>query len=493
MKKFLLSILAVVAAGCGYYSAAAETTISFGTDNTDLGGTTTVGDITSTTLKSGNVSISFAKGNSNNAPAYNKAGEIRLYGGKNASTLDGNTMTVSSTNDITSIYLAKGSSCTWGTLTADCGKIAIDTDHNATWTGNAKSVTFTVSRNSSATGTSTQWRLKSAKITEAEKTDSTKCATPTFNPAAGAVDAGTVVTISCTTDSATLVYTVNGGDIITADGNTATVTINDSTTIEAYATKAGLEDSQVATATYTVIKYINATSIADAYTKMGVADLASNASTEEFKVAFEPVVTYANGANIYIYDGESYSLIFKYDTNINAGDKIAAGWKATVKNYANLYEFIPDASAELTTNGTAAIPAADTIAASDLIAANQAKLVVLKDVVIAEATPGATASGSARGYTATVNGETINLFNNFKNESMVADTYDITGIIGVFNSTVQLQPISFVKSNSGVSEIVASENAPAEYFNLQGIRVDNPEGGVFIRRQGNTATKVLVK
>lgn len=492
MKKFLLSILAVVAAGCGYYSAAAETTISFGTDNTDLGGTTTVGDITSTTLKSGNVSISFAKGNSNNAPAYNKAGEIRLYGGKNASTLDGNTMTVSSTNDITSIYLAKGSSCTWGTLTADCGKIAIDDSHNATWTGNAKSVTFTVSRNSSATGTSTQWRLKSAKITEAEKTDSTKCATPTFSVEPGVVDKGTRVKISCATEGALLLCCVNDSTF-ESEKNTVTVTINENTTITAIASKIGLEDSDEAEATYTVKEYVNATSIADAYTQMGVASLASNASTEEFKVAFEPVVTYANGANIYIYDGESYSVIFKYDTNINAGDKIAAGWKATVKNYANLYEFIPDASAELTTNGTAAIPAADTIAASDLIAANQAKLVVLKDVVIAEATPGATASGSSRGYTATVNGETINLFNNFKNESMVADTYDITGIIGVFNSTVQLQPISFVKSNSGVSEIVASENAPAEYFNLQGIRVDNPEGGVFIRRQGNTATKVLVK
>ena len=39
---------------------------------------------------------------------------------------------------------------------------------------------------------------------------------------------------------------------------------------------------------------------------------------------------------------------------------------------------------------------------------------------------------------------------------------------------------------------VAETNAPVEYFNLQGIRVANPENGLFIRRQGTTATKVLL-
>ena len=47
---------------------------------------------------------------------------------------------------------------------------------------------------------------------------------------------------------------------------------------------------------------------------------------------------------------------------------------------------------------------------------------------------------------------------------------------------------------SGISNVtVADENAPVEYYNLQGIRVANPENGLYIRRQGNKATKVLVK
>ena len=48
-------------------------------------------------------------------------------------------------------------------------------------------------------------------------------------------------------------------------------------------------------------------------------------------------------------------------------------------------------------------------------------------------------------------------------------------------------------STTGIADIVADENAPVEYFNLQGIRVDNPENGLYIRRQGNKVTKVIVK
>ena len=46
---------------------------------------------------------------------------------------------------------------------------------------------------------------------------------------------------------------------------------------------------------------------------------------------------------------------------------------------------------------------------------------------------------------------------------------------------------------SGIENINADNNAPVEYFNLRGIRVSNPSNGVFIRRQGNTASKVLIK
>lgn len=47
---------------------------------------------------------------------------------------------------------------------------------------------------------------------------------------------------------------------------------------------------------------------------------------------------------------------------------------------------------------------------------------------------------------------------------------------------------------TGIEDIdIESENAPVEYFNLQGIKVDNPTNGLYIRRQGNKVTKVAIK
>ena len=46
--------------------------------------------------------------------------------------------------------------------------------------------------------------------------------------------------------------------------------------------------------------------------------------------------------------------------------------------------------------------------------------------------------------------------------------------------------------NTGVAEI-ENNDAAVEYYNLQGVRVINPSEGIFIKRQGNKVTKVLVK
>ena len=49
--------------------------------------------------------------------------------------------------------------------------------------------------------------------------------------------------------------------------------------------------------------------------------------------------------------------------------------------------------------------------------------------------------------------------------------------------------------SSSIDEVAVDfdENAPVEYYNLQGVRVAEPSNGVFIKRQGNKVVKVLVK
>lgn len=49
------------------------------------------------------------------------------------------------------------------------------------------------------------------------------------------------------------------------------------------------------------------------------------------------------------------------------------------------------------------------------------------------------------------------------------------------------------QEGSGVAGIEAEENAPVEYYNLQGIRVANPENGLYIVKQGNKVTKRVIK
>lgn len=46
---------------------------------------------------------------------------------------------------------------------------------------------------------------------------------------------------------------------------------------------------------------------------------------------------------------------------------------------------------------------------------------------------------------------------------------------------------------AGVNDIVAAEDAPAEYFNLQGVRVANPEAGLYLVRRAGKISKEIVK
>lgn len=47
--------------------------------------------------------------------------------------------------------------------------------------------------------------------------------------------------------------------------------------------------------------------------------------------------------------------------------------------------------------------------------------------------------------------------------------------------------------STGIAGIEADENAPVEYYNLQGIRVAEPENGLYIVRQGNKVSKKFIR
>lgn len=47
--------------------------------------------------------------------------------------------------------------------------------------------------------------------------------------------------------------------------------------------------------------------------------------------------------------------------------------------------------------------------------------------------------------------------------------------------------------STGSVEIVTDANAPAEYYNLQGVRVYDPAGGLYLVRKGGKVSKVMIK
>ena len=77
----------------------------------------------------------------------------------------------------------------------------------------------------------------------------------------------------------------------------------------------------------------------------------------------------------------------------------------------------------------------------------------------------------------------------------VGDIVVVYGKLVDYNGTKEMNSGNYIVLINGMSgvENVAAENAPVEYFNLQGVRVANPENGLFIRRQGNTVSKVVIR
>ena len=65
-----------------------------------------------------------------------------------------------------------------------------------------------------------------------------------------------------------------------------------------------------------------------------------------------------------------------------------------------------------------------------------------------------------------------------------------------YYGSADVSVLTFTKPSSGVANISvdSNANAPVEYFNLQGVRVANPEAGqLVIRRQGTTVEKVVLR
>ena len=154
-------------------------------------------------------------------------------------------------------------------------------------------------------------------------------AAPTFTPAAGTYYEAQTVSITCTTEDATIYYSLNsesGPWMVFA----SPLTINETTTICAYAVKEGYNDSPVVCADYT---------ISDAPGVITIAEARALANNEYALV--QGVVTFIDGRNVYIQDATAGIDLFLNSNTVPStlalGDLVQAyGKRATYNGLAEL-------------------------------------------------------------------------------------------------------------------------------------------------------------
>lgn len=87
---------------------------------------------------------------------------------------------------------------------------------------------------------------------------------------------------------------------------------------------------------------------------------------------------------------------------------------------------------------------------------------------------------------------TVTTTEKFVSGDLIPLNFYIPMALGVVETPIQYE-VGSTSNGTGIDFNVVDADAPVEYFNLQGVRIANPENGVYIRRQGSKVSKVFVR
>lgn len=219
-----------------------------------------------------------------------------------------------------------------------------------------------------------------------------------------------------------------------------------------------------------------------------VKETVAVADGAQIKVNYDLTVAFKSFSNVFACD-ENGDFIQLYGSNeYNVNDIIPAGWEGKYTLYSGTTPEITPVGTFPAANGTKTfVP--KVVNASDITVALVNNVIAVKDVVLSEASP-----ATKDNFTGTSNGTELSLRNNYTLESVPAGTYNMTLLVTVYKDAPSLYVINYDAnvSESAVSEIEA-ENGVAEYYTLQGVKVANPENGLYIVVKNGKASKVIVK
>ena len=317
-------------------------------------------------------------------------------------------------------------------------------------------------------------------------------ATPTFSPAAGTYYEAQNVTISCTTAGVTIHYTLDGSNPTENSATYSTpIAISETTTVKAMAVKAGMSNSNVASATYTIQAAPTVITIAEARA------LAVN----EFALV-QGVVTFIDGKNVYIQD-ETAGIDLYLNSAVNTlslGDKVQAYGKRS--NYNGLLELAninPNDASQFSVISTGnTLPLAEkTIAEINADAAGNNMLQSTR-VKVVNAIIGTINTSNNTPLTQGEN--TINIYKVPALDNIEAgDAVDVIGVIGCYNNpqlrvalasdvTIHETPMqtvatpTFTPAAGTYNEaqnvtIACATNGATIYYTLDGTDPISPTGG----------------
>ena len=308
--------------------------------------------------------------------------------------------------------------------------------------------------------------------------------------------------LTCSVDGLEISYSSSNTAVATvaADGKVTPVAGGQT---EITARFAGNNEYSGAQAKYvlTVVAVVNSMAEFEALKPQGPKQPVDAKINFPFTVTYQGVGTTSTGISTkhtYVVADNVPMLVYGDETpDYEVGDVIPTGWTATYKSpnsskyYCAVVVEAPKSSSEKKTFAPTVVENVKNL--------TRYGVYMVKDVTFENGTT-PTVTGDIYGTYTEIDGrdETENKEIKFRQyfglDNLAAGKYNVTFVVEDNGAGGQiLCPVKYELVQGTGVESIEEDETPAEYFTLEGIRVENPAKGIYIRRQGEKVTKVLIK
>lgn len=252
------------------------------------------------------------------------------------------------------------------------------------------------------------------------------------------------VTISCSSDGATIYYTTDGLEPTQDDevySSSSPLEITTTTTVKAIAVNENGASSEIAEATYTKVEAMSIAEAKEAYDKAGDAQVFINLENA--------VVTVNEGDYLFIQDGTAGINLYRSGATYAAGTKFTEGVLSGISTaYKEMHQITNATFSDVVTTTTTVVPLDVTVAdLNDDYAAYEGRYVKLTDVTLE-------GTSITQGEDSYVAYDRFGL--GFAAEYSTPTVCDIEGVVACYGTTLQIFPVVIT-----VKEAVLPQVSPA--------------------------------